>query len=78
MTQHSATSRPHFSNIIYPTYVLMAPEKVSAMLRGEDNLESAFFTMRLLMNEEYKAYVKILLIKMLLGKHVTFSKQSPS
>ena len=32
MTQHSATLRPGFSNIIYPTNVPMAPEKVSATL----------------------------------------------
>ena len=57
MTQHSATLRPDFSQIIYPTYVPMAPEKVSKLLGEESNLESAFPTMTLLMSDEYKAYV---------------------
>ena len=57
MTQHSTTLRPDFSQITYPTYVPMAPEKVSKLLGEESNLESAFPTMTLLISDEYKAYV---------------------
>ena len=57
MSRHSATLRPDFSDTIYPTYVPMAPEKVLAMLGEENNLESAFPTLSLLMTKEYKAYV---------------------
>ena len=57
MSQHSATLRPDFSNVTYPTYTPMAPDKVLDKLGEENNLASAFPTLSLLMTEEFKAYV---------------------
>ena len=57
MSQHSTTLRPDFSNITYPSYVPMMPDKVLAMLGEENNLASAFSPLSLLMTKEYKAYV---------------------
>ena len=57
MSQHSATLRPDFSDVTYPTYTPMAPEKVLDKLGEENNLASAFPTLSLLMTEEFKAYV---------------------
>ena len=56
MSQHSATLRPDFSNVTYPTYTSMDPEKALDKLGEENNLASAFPTLSLLMTEEYKVY----------------------
>ena len=57
MSQHSATLRPDFSDVTYPTYTPMAPDKVLDKLGEENNLASAFPTLSILMTEEFKAYV---------------------
>ena len=57
MSQHSATLRPDFSNVTYPTYTPMAPDKVLDKLGEENDLASGFPPLTLLMTKEYKAYV---------------------
>ena len=51
MSQHSATLRPDFSNVTYPTYTPMVPDKVLDKLGEENNLASAFPTLSLLMTK---------------------------
>ena len=57
-THDSATLRPDFSHITYPTHLpTMSAEKVVALLGEENNVDVAFPTMDLLNDPIYVAYV---------------------